>query len=891
MLSRRFLALAPLLVALACTETSPDSFGPPQPADDCADFSTPQGFVDAVKCDSYRSCAFQCSCTEPEKPYACPGMRPWDAVAHAGACGAFDGTTYPTVVPGKCTATAPDLDAKKYAGADPDVPGRYHLGDGHFVQPAGHEQVVRGDGIRSAFLVDALLVPGTSYAVLVDAGVKDNAVYSIDLDALAADQPALVTSVAFPRPEQVDYGMAFEAPDHVIVSGAGNGKLFFFTIDTQTGKLTRDEASDVDLGASVSGRSTGWYSGGLAVTADPNKLLVAAATDDTTARVVDLAQKKWTTIDVGPAQEFFGLFADPNDPNQNTYYLTTYDTRELLRLDLASGKVSARMSTGKNPEGVAFLGTTHIAVANSDDDTIGVYDAVSGDVVQTLSVRPDPSYTGAQPGVLAYDASRQRLYATLSGINAIGVYAFDQSQGAPLTPLGEIPTGWWPTVLRLRPDGSLFVANAKGRSTGPTSTDETPEAMKGSVQLIPAPSDSELADMTKVVIASRSKTPAEGYPTVTCPQGAQYDFPVPLTNDAGPSTKIQHVVYVIRENKTFDDLFGDLPDLNGEPKDVMSPGKMDEYWQNARALAQTFTNFDNYYIAAEQSLQGHVWTAYGRSTDWIERTWSTTWGRAVRLPRAGIEPKFGSPAEGSLFVWADRNQIPYQDMGEIVGTGAQGFDTNYPGIVYSQTVPDTEKACYLAARARATCDLSALSYVVLPNDHTVGDTPGSPTPELMIAVNDVATGMIVDAISHSPMWPTTLIVITEDDPQDGYDHVDGHRTPFFLASPWVKRGYVSHTDIGAGSIHKLFAHLFGKPYQSESVASAAIPYDAFTSTPDYTPYNFKPLVTPVSCNPSADKMGGSGGTTQHWDFTLPDNQPGLPQQVLDHMRHLGSRAR
>ena len=224
-------------------------------------------------------------------------------------------------------------------------------------------------------------------------------------------------------------------------------------------------------------------------------------------------------------------------------------------------------------------------------------------------------------------------------------------------------------------------------------------------------------------------------------------------------------------------------------------------------------------------------------------------------------------------------------LGALSGCGGDADLTTATGpsreLAPSQTTPDTEKACYIAARARAVCDLKALSYVVLPNDHTKGDSPGAPTPELMIAVNDVGTGMIVDAIARSPLWAKTLIIFTEDDPQDGDDHVSGHRTPLFMASPWIKRGYVSKTNISTASIHKLIANILAKPYQSESIASAAIPFDAFTSTPDYSGYTFKPLQTKVSCNPA---KGWSSGPTDGWDFSQPDNQPGLDESVERRMR-------
>ena len=872
-------ALACSLAPFGCDRTNPDDY-PRPPVDDCP-LVAPEDYVTAVKCVAHKSCVFQCGnpCAEPEHPYECPSLRPWAAIPHAATCGAFDGSTFPAPTVGQCTGTAPTGDAAQYAGKDTVVAGRYHIGDGYFVQPAGHDQIVHGQGIFSAFLADLMLIPGTPFAVVTDAGVKDNALYVIDLGKLAADQPALVSTLPFPRPSQLDYGLAFVAPNHVYVSGAGNGVAFGFTINTVTGALTADPPSDLDMGKSTTGRSR-WYVGGMAPTKDGTKLVVAPATGESQVRIVDRVTKAMTPIDVRPSTEFFGIFPDPNDGTGQTTWLTSYDTRQLLRVDLASAKVTSRIAVGKNPTGIAFLGPTLLVVSNSDADTLDVVDTVGEKIVQTLKLRDD-GLTGAQPSVMEVDATRKRLYVALSGVNAVGVYDVDTSATSPLAPRGFFPTGWFPTAMRLRADGSLVIASAKGHGVGAVGNGlDTPQATEGSVQLVAPLTDLELVTSSKIVADSRAKTKDTGYPTVAC-GGAPYDFPVPLTNTGAPSDKIQHILYVIRENKTFDALFGDVQGVNGDPGSVMSPGKMDEYWQNARRIAKAFTNFDNYYIAAEQSLQGHVWTSFGRSTDWIERTWSSTWGRGVRLPKAGIDRNYGSPAEGSLFLWAEQYKISYDDMGEIVGGGDQGFDTNYPGIVFSQQVPDTEKACYLGARLRSMCDLKTFTYVVLPNDHTKGTDPGAPTPELMIAVNDVATGMILDGLSHSPLWASTLLIVTEDDPQDGADHVSGHRTPLFMASPWIKRGYVDKTNLSASALHKLIANILAKPYRSEAVANAAIPFDAFTATPDYAPYTYKPLETTVSCNATKDVIHPD------WDFSTPDNQPGLKEVVDAHMRALG----
>jgi hypothetical protein len=315
---------------------------------------------------------------------------------------------------------------------------------------------------------------------------------------------------------------------------------------------------------------------------------------------------------------------------------------------------------------------------------------------------------------------------------------------------------------------------------------------------------------------------------------------------------------------------------------VLSRGNTDVFWKNSRALGKAFTIADNYCVDAEQSLQGHIWSAFGRSTDFIERTWKSTWGRGSRNPEAGIDRNTGYPGEGSLFLWAERNGISYDDMGELVGMGDRGFDVAYPGLVYTVGLPEVDKACYVAARGRALCDLHSSTFIVTPNDHTQGLKAGAPGPELMIAPNDEVTGMIVDAISHSPMWKETLIVVTEHAPQNGGD-LDAHRTPMVLVSPWVKRGYVTPTHFDAASVHKLIAHVFARPYQSEMVANAALPFDAFTSSPDYAPFTDAPRSVKIACNPA-----GTRGAirARGWDLTDPDDQPGLAEQVDERLRGL-----
>jgi hypothetical protein len=238
-----------------------------------------------------------------------------------------------------------------------------------------------------------------------------------------------------------------------------------------------------------------------------------------------------------------------------------------------------------------------------------------------------------------------------------------------------------------------------------------------------------------------------------------------------------------------------------------------------------------------------------------------------------------TPEEGGIFDWLSKNKIDFDNMGELL-SGAP-LDQGFGLVSTSGAQPDTKGACYIAGRARLLCDMKPFSYVWLVNDHTLGGKAGAPNPGLMVSVNDEATGMIVDAISHSPMWKSSLIIVIEDDPQDGADHVDAHRSIAVFASPWVKRGYVTNTHFDVQSLHKLFAHIYGIPYNNRTTADAALPFDLFTSTPDYTPFDYQPRsYTDVTCNAAGSKHALEA-EAQHWDFSEPDDQPGLSAQIWE----------
>ena len=832
------------------------------------------------------SCALDCNpaCTEAKTPWVCPAMDSWGNLPHDPTmCGSFDGKTEPTPVKGQCFATAPTGAAltKTTSTGTPVV-----LPDGRRLEPAGNEWVL--NEYPGGFPDDAFMVPGTEWLLLVDTGYNTQSVRAIDTSILRAGATTtpVVSSISFPPPSALNWGMAFVAPESLlyVASGIPDSKIYAFDFDVFTGALTQDAAKTIALPA-------GTFPQAVAVSADAQTMLVGLADGSNDVMVVSLASttygKVTGMIDLG-ADDVFEIRFDPNDTTGATAYATMWrapvdlSMPDVMRVEQMNvpALTATTIAVDKAPEDMLFLNARYMLVATALSDELTIIDRPAAKVVATVSV----DGIGLEPTALAYDATNARVYATLASSNGVAVFDVDTTATPPtLTRIGTIPTGWWPTTVTVDSnDGTIYVATGRGHGIkGVTMGGDNGLGLAGSIASIPFMDTTALAAATATHDADVDVQGMAGNSTVSC-NGAPYDFPIPANVTDGPSDQIKHVVFIVRENKTFDGLFGDLPGVDGDPSYILSPAYQHQLWQNARSWATTFSHMDNFYEDAEQSIQGHFWTVFGRTSDLDERRWIVTWGRgefsAEESPGVGDND---APIEGSIFSSLQSQGVTVDNMGELIG-GLAYRDTQWPGGSTNSTIPDTTGACFIAARDRVLCNPLQFTYAWLYNDHTMGLAAGAPNPSLMIAVNDEATGMTLDAISHSPTWKDTLVVVVEDDPSDGLDHVDQHRTIALFASPWVKRGYVSHAHYDMSSIHKLFAHVFGKPYRNQQIANAALPLDMFTSTPDYTPFDYIPRTySDLSCNPSGT-VGAA--TAAKWDFTEPDDQPGLDQQVRETLR-------
>lgn len=739
-----------------------------------------------------------------------------------------------------------------------------------------------------------MTVPGTHRVLTVDTGYGAHVVRSVDLDKVGVSDPVLGRLV-FANPKTLNSGLALVGADLLFVA-TSNGIVQAMKLDPATGALALDDAKSLTLPPAVSrdGKPIPWHAASIAASADGKRLVVGAVLEKK-ALVYDVEKgsadygKKLAEIDLG-FNEIFAVAFDPNDPAGTHVYLSSWANNVVAELDLATNAVR-KFATPKGAMGMAFLDARYMVTAHANGGTLAIIDRVASSVTP-LPVDDSKLY-GFDPSTVAYDAPRKRLYATLAGINAVGAWDVDLSGGAPkIAPRGRIPTGWWPGGVAVLDDGTLAIANMRGAVTSanadPAGDDDVMGDIYGSIQRVPTPSGDDLAAGDATVKKQTDVASLSGAPKVDC-GGAAWDFPVPETNGKGASKQIQHVFFVVRENKTFDGLFGDLPGVNGKADLILGKDKtmQEQLWGNMRSLAQTFAHSDNYYTDAELSQQGHFWAVYGRSSDYNERTWAidgyTRNIRSLVLPTGGVLD-IGQPVEGSSFDWLGRNGIGFEIFGEALGLprekppGPNPLDALYPGgFIQSMGYPDVEKACHIAGRVRVVCDVRSFAYITLSNDHSVGLSPNAATPDSMIAVNDEATGMLVEAISKSPLWPTSLIIITEDDPAGGHEHVDIHRTPLVMISPWVKRKYVSKTHIDVASLHKIFAHVFGLPYPNTQVAHAQIPWDAFTSTPDYGAFDRKKRDFPIKCgdmSPKSEQL-----LTQSFDLDDVDESPELASQV------------
>jgi len=533
-----------------------------------------------------------------------------------------------------------------------------------------------------------------------------------------------------------------------------------------------------------------------------------------------------------------------------------------------------------------------LVVANAGSDTLSVIDTRTDRIVETICARLNPAdLFGAQPNALAFDPSGRRLFVCNGTQNAVAVFAFKPRRSELL---GLIPVGWFPgAMVHDARRGVLCVANLKGvastrRLDSTKGGDHNTHQYRGSVSLVKAPSARELAAHTKAALANMR------YPLLRAaalpPRRGQPPRPVP--ERVGEPSVFKHVVYIIKENRTYDQVLGDIQEGNGDPSLCIFGERVTP---NQHKLAREFVLLDNTYCSGILSADGHQWADTALATDYMERSFA---GFPRSYPDGMEEDDVDALAYSpGGFIWdnAIAHGKTLRDYGEFAFTrtrwtdasrkGAPTFLDYYkeflhptgaieirsePGIEslrpylvtntvgWDMNIPDVFRAAQFIpelTQFERRGDFPNLSIICLPNDHTSGTKAGSPTPDAQVADNDLALGRIVEALSRSRFWPETCILVIEDDPQNGWDHVSGYRTTAYVVSPYSRLRRTVSTQYNQTSLIRTMELILGLPPMNQLDATATPMSDCFTNTPDLTPFTALPNNVPLDqMNPDPKKV-------------------------------------
>jgi DNA-binding beta-propeller fold protein YncE len=544
-------------------------------------------------------------------------------------------------------------------------------------------------------------------------------------------------------------------------------------------------------------------------------------------------------------------------------------------IDLKSSQPKTEIVTGLHASALAVSPNgRYMVCANAAADNLSVIDTRTDTVVETIWMKPKPSdLFGASPNALTFDRSGKTLYVANGTQNAVGVVQFDPADRESKL-VGLIPVGWFPGALVFDAARKhVYAANIKGIPVAKGKGENgnpgfNTHQYSGSVSLVPIPSKKDLPKLSETVwrnlrreaIAQSALKPRADQPPRVVPERI------------GEPSRIKHVVYVIKENRTYDQVLGDMKEGNGAPELCIFG---EHVTPNQHQMSRDFVLLDNTYCAGILSADGHQWSTTAFGTDYMEKSFA---GFPRSYPDGmGVDEDDALAYSPAGFIWdnALKHGVSIRNYGEFMAPSVHWKDgrkdtpdfltcyrtwkgesdeavfssypmveslgafspTNYVG--WEMNVPDQFRADFILKELKefgAKGEFPALTIICLPNDHTSGTGRGAPTPAALVADNDLAFGRIVEALSHSPFWKEMAIFGIEDDPQAGWDHVSGYRTTAYVISPYAKRNQVVSTQYNTTSVLRTMEQILGMPPMNQFDASATPMSNCFTETPDFAPY-------------------------------------------------------
>lgn len=679
------------------------------------------------------------------------------------------------------------------------------------------------------------------------------------------------------------YGLTFSEDEKFLYASGGNDNwILQYTIANNRLQLK----DSIKLGAKWPAKISP-----AGITLDDQAGLLYVVTKENNALyVVELRTKKI----VHEEKLGYEAYACLLSKDKKELYISSWGGDQVIVFNTTTRSITSKIAVGDNPNELLLnKNGTLLFVANANDNSVSVIDIKQRKVLEVLNTALFPDApTGSTANGLALSVNERTLYVANADNNSLAV--FDVSTAGRSRSKGFIPVGWYPTNIKVI-GKKIFVANGKGFSSfanptgpNPSKPEQTVEhhvgdtsvkvrsgyiggLMKGTLSIIDEPADAALAVYSKAVY---SNTPYNKEKEMNA--AGEVGNPIPMK--VGASSPIKYVFYVIKENRTYDQVLGDVPQGNGDTGLVLFGEKITP---NQHKLVKEFVLLDNFYADGEVSADGHNWSTSANATDFLEKNWVTSYGgRGGTYPGEG-KRDVANPKKGFIWDYCKRAGVSYRTYGEF----ADGGKANIPALEnhfcpyftgYNLSVPDTTRFSQWKREFDSLVAVNAVpqfNTVRFGNDHTEGQRTGRPTPFAHVADNDLAVGLFIEHLSNSPIWKDCAVFIVEDDAQNGADHVDAHRTTAYVAGPFVKRGFVDHTMYSTSSMLRTMELILGLPPMSQYDAAATPMWNSFTATPDYKP--FVSLPANINLNERNTRNTASARLSNTFDFRKEDTIPDL----------------
>lgn len=624
---------------------------------------------------------------------------------------------------------------------------------------------------------------------------------------------------------------------------------------------------------------------------DEKKLLYAVTTENNSLYVISLEAKKVLQTHSLGAEGYTCLLS----PDKKLLYISCWGCDKVQLFDTEKSEMTGSIVVGDNPNDMCITRDgSFLFVANANDNSVSVIDRKARKVIETLNTALFPDApTGSTSNSVALSRDEETLFIANADNNYLAV--FDVSAPGNSLSKGFIPAGWYPTCVRVV-QNNIFVSNGKGFTSlanphGPNPARKEQDVsyqsagavkqekeqyigglFRGTMSIIPFPDDEQLAIYSQAVYNNSPYTKERE----NNPEGRAGN---PIPQRVGDASPIKYVFYIIKENRTYDQVLSDIPEGNGDTSLLLFGEK---YTPNQHALAREFVLLDNFYVDGEVSADGHNWSTGAYATDFLEKNWPTSYGGRGGHYNAEGTRAIANNKNGFIWDYCKKYGVTYRTYGEF----ADDYKPNIPALKdhlcpyftsWDQSIMDTTrfrqwKRDFDSLMAvNSVPQFNTLRFI---NDHTMGLRKGKPTPFAQVADNDLAVGLFVDYLSQSSIWAESVVFIVEDDAQNGPDHVDAHRTTAYVAGGFVKRNFVDHTMYSTSSMLRTMELILGLPPMSQYDAAATPMWRCFADTANATGFvSREPQTDLHELNMALNKWQQM---SEEFNFSAEDKVPDTP---------------